>query len=314
MYPLDDTIAAIASPPGGAARGILRLSGPEAIACVAQFLSRGQRAAALRRGGSQRDCRLARTAGPSLAAAVRGVRLDWGEGRGERGEARKPFPASNPQSLIPNPFPSYTGQPVVEIHTIGSPPLLELALRSFCGAGARLAGPGEFTLRAFLSGRIDLGQAEAVLGVIDAVDRRDLEIALAQLAGGLAHPVQRLHDALLELLAELEAGFDFPDESAAFVTPEQLGRAVRRRPAANRRPLGTNGRPRRSRVRAARDSGRPAKRRQEQPLQRPSRRPGGAGLRAGRHHARLSHGRARPGWHQVPIDRHGRRAGSGRPP
>jgi tRNA modification GTPase len=98
---------------------------------------------------------------------------------------------------------------------------LELALRSFCKAGARLAGPGEFTLRAFLAGRIDLGQAEAVLGVIDAVDRRDLEIALGQLAGGLAHPLRRLRDALLELLAEIEAGFDFPDERLPLLAPEQ---------------------------------------------------------------------------------------------
>src|SRR5207244_13645663 len=63
---------------------------------------------------------------------------------------------------------SYTRQPMVEIHTLGSPPLLECVLSRVCAAGARLAEPGEFTLRAFLSGRLDLTQAEAVLGVIDA--------------------------------------------------------------------------------------------------------------------------------------------------
>ncbi|KKK68804.1 hypothetical protein LCGC14_2940380, partial [marine sediment metagenome] len=121
---------------------------------------------------------------------------------------------------------SYTGQPVVEIHTIGSPPLLQLVLRSLTAAGARLAGPGEFTLRAFLAGRIDLTQAEAVLGVIDAADPRELDVALGQLAGGLAEPLHRLRDALVDLLAELEAGLDFADEDLSFITPEQLDRQL----------------------------------------------------------------------------------------
>ena len=121
---------------------------------------------------------------------------------------------------------SYTGQAVVEIHTLGSPPLLQLVLQSLCTAGARLAGPGEFTLRAFLAGRIDLTQAEAVLGVIDAGDAGALDVALRQLAGGLARPLSHLRDALLELLAHLEAGFDFADEALAFITPEDLDRQL----------------------------------------------------------------------------------------
>jgi len=121
---------------------------------------------------------------------------------------------------------SYTGQAVVEIHTLGSPPLLQLVLQSLCTTGARLAGPGEFTLRAFLAGRIDLTQAEAVLGVIDAGDAGELNVALRQLAGGLAQPLSRLRDALLELLAHLEAGFDFADEELAFITPDQLDRQL----------------------------------------------------------------------------------------
>jgi tRNA modification GTPase len=117
---------------------------------------------------------------------------------------------------------SYTGQPVVEIHTIGSPPLLQAILQAVCTAGARLAGPGEFTLRAFLAGRIDLTQAEAVLGVIDADDGRSLNAALVQLAGGLARPLHRLRDDLLDLLAHIEAGFDFADEDLPFVTRHDL--------------------------------------------------------------------------------------------
>ena len=116
---------------------------------------------------------------------------------------------------------SYTGQPVAEIHTLGSPPLLEALLRTVC-APHRVAEPGEFTLRAFLAGRIDLTQAEAVLGVIDAADGRQLHVALAQLAGGLARPLHRLRDRLLELLAQLEAGLDFAEEELPLVAPGEL--------------------------------------------------------------------------------------------
>ena len=117
---------------------------------------------------------------------------------------------------------SYTSQLVAEFHTLGSPPLLEATLKSLCAAGARMAERGEFTLRAFLSGRIDLTQAEAVLGVIEAPDQRELQVATAQLAGGLAGPLHHLRDMLLELLAHLEAGFDFADEDLPFITTEQL--------------------------------------------------------------------------------------------
>jgi tRNA modification GTPase len=87
-----------------------------------------------------------------------------------------------------------------------------------CEAGARLAEPGEFTLRAFLAGRIDLTQAEAVLGVVDARGESDLQISLAQLAGGLARPMQCLREQLLQLLAELEVGLDFVDEDIEFIS------------------------------------------------------------------------------------------------
>src|SRR5262249_27089380 len=117
---------------------------------------------------------------------------------------------------------SYTRQPLAEVHTFGSPPLLDAVLRALCDAGARLARPGEFTLRAFLAGRIDLMQAEAVLGVIDAADRRQLQSALEQLAGGLSRPLNGLRNDLLDLLADLEAGLDFVEEDIRFVSPEEL--------------------------------------------------------------------------------------------
>ena len=112
---------------------------------------------------------------------------------------------------------SYTRQPSAEIHMLGSPPLLDAALGLLCRGGARLAEPGEFTLRAFLAGRLDLTQAEAVLGVIDARNERELDVALAQMAGGLAAPLQALRESLLDLLSQLEAALDFADEDLEFI-------------------------------------------------------------------------------------------------
>lgn len=193
---MDDTIAAIASPPGGAARGILRLSGPGAPACAGRVF----------RAEPPRDLSAIR-----VPTAVAGSLVLDG--------LASPLPCD--LFLWPT-GRSYTGQPVAELHTLGSPPLLELALEAICAAGARLARPGEFTLRAFLAGRLDLTQAEAVLGVIDAADPRQLDVALQQLAGGLAGPLRQLRGSLLDLLADLEAGFDFADEDLPFITRAQL--------------------------------------------------------------------------------------------
>jgi len=121
---------------------------------------------------------------------------------------------------------SYTRQPSAELHLPGSPPLLEAALEIVCQAGARLARPGEFTLRAFLAGRLDLTQAEAVLGVIDAQGRQQLDSALGQLAGGLARPLSALREQLLDLLAQLEAGLDFVDEDIEFITAAELNQQL----------------------------------------------------------------------------------------
>jgi len=200
LYPLDDTIAAIASPPGGAARGIVRMSGPDVGTCLRRVFRAGDVAAfpAVTRASMIAGSLLL---GPSLSPLPCDVYL-W-PGR-----------------------QSYTGEPMAEIHTFGSPPLLEAALRALCRSGGRLAQPGEFTLRAFLSGRLDLTRAEAVLGAVDAADAAQFDVALTQLAGGLADPLHRLRDDLVDLLAHLEAGFDFADEDLPFITPDQLDRQL----------------------------------------------------------------------------------------
>lgn len=117
---------------------------------------------------------------------------------------------------------SYTGQPSAELHTLGAPVLLSEIQRKLILAGIQVAQPGEFTLRAFLAGRLDLTQCEAVLGVIHAHDQRSLDVALNQLAGGLAAPLADTRRDLIHLLADIEAGLDFVDEDISFISPEQI--------------------------------------------------------------------------------------------
>jgi tRNA modification GTPase len=190
----NDTIAAVASPPGPAARGIVRLSGPAAWSIVLEsFLPE-------------------RELPPPRRAEVRCGSL--------RVDGLRPL---LPVMLALWPAPrTYTGQEVVEIHLVGSPPLLSQVLSHCLTRGARPAQPGEFTLRAFLCGRIDLTRAEAVLGVIEAANPAQLDAALEQLAGGLSGPILARRDRLLDLLAHLEANLDFTEEPDV----DPLGRAA----------------------------------------------------------------------------------------
>jgi tRNA modification GTPase len=198
MLPLDETIVAIASAPAGAARGIVRLSGPNAVEQVARVFQSEPVV--------------------DLSAVRKATGLQGSVAIGQRKLGASLF-------LWPN-SRSYTRQPVAEIHTTGSPPLLEVIVQSLCAVGARLAQPGEFTMRAFLAGRLDLTQAEAVLGVIDAADRRQLQTALSQLAGGFSQPLVQLRSGLLDLLADLEAGLDFTEEDIRFVSTDELQNRV----------------------------------------------------------------------------------------
>ncbi len=187
----EDTIAALASAAGASARGIIRLSGPQMLKLLDLFLS---------------------SVNPSPEidpVSARMIEVDYPMGDSE---------ALLPMKILIWPTSrSYTGQPSAEIHTIGSPPLLEAILERLYQLGARPAQPGEFTLRSFLSGRISLVQAEAVLEVIDANSDRDLDQALTQLAGGISPRMRKMRDQLLDDLADLEAGLDFIEEDIEFI-------------------------------------------------------------------------------------------------
>jgi tRNA modification GTPase len=185
-----DTIVALASAPGPGARAIVRLSGPRSAALAAALF--------------QVDP-------PATRSLLQGgVHLDG---------AVAPLPAD--LYLWPAPL-SYTGEEMAEIHILSCPPLVEQLVAQLLRGGARAAKPGEFTLRAFLSGKLDLTRAEAVLAVIEAGDRDELKEALAQLAGGVARPMQTLREDLLNLLADVEAGLDFADEDIRFVDQQEM--------------------------------------------------------------------------------------------
>lgn len=220
-YHLDDTICAIGTAGGGAARGMVRVSGADAVGIVGRFFCADD-------GAALDDIRRPTALGGRLQLALESqsawmdtppARLDLAR-RGPLYQGGEKI-VSCDLYLWPTDR-SYTREPVAELHMIGSAPILQAVLTAVCRAGARLAEPGEFTLRAFLAGRVDLTQAEAVLGVIDAAGASELDSALAQLAGGLARPLYQLRTDLLQLLAELEAGLDFVDEDIRFISQQEV--------------------------------------------------------------------------------------------
>ena len=200
----DDTIAALASAPGPSVRGIVRISGRQTPALLQDWF--------------QPD------ANPPSSPAFHERKLPW-RTEGTVAVAGLWHPCPVALHYWPG-RRSYTGECLAELHADGSPPLLEALLAEVFRRGVRPAEPGEFTLRAFLAGRIDLVQAEAVLGVIDASGETELKTALSQLAGGLSGGLAELRHDLLDLLADLEAGLDFADEPIEFVAHEELTRRL----------------------------------------------------------------------------------------
>ena len=193
MWDVQETIVAIGSAPGPAVRGVVRMSGPTALMSLAKVFN--SPVAWMQIGRSQ-SVEGEFTLSPGVMLTV--TALIWPDQR------------------------SYTRQPTVEIHTFGSTPILQQIVAALQQTGARLAQPGEFTLRAFLSGRLDLTQAEAVLAVIDAENQNQFDVALQQMAGGLAGPLGGLRDQLLSTLAEVEAGLDFVEEDIQFISQDQM--------------------------------------------------------------------------------------------
>ncbi|HXH23900.1 MAG TPA: tRNA uridine-5-carboxymethylaminomethyl(34) synthesis GTPase MnmE [Vicinamibacterales bacterium] len=207
MFSTDDTIAAIATPPGRGAIGVVRISGPDAPAIAAAVLDR-------RKPLEPRRATFARISGARGAAA--GAAWHLASDRAFDHVVATYFPAPH----------SYTGQHVVEISAHGSPVVLDAIVRAALDAGARLAQPGEFTLRAFLSGKLDLVQAEAVGDLIAAATPLQARVAFDQLEGTLTRRIAAIDEALFDLIARLEASLDFPDEGYHFVEPGEIAARI----------------------------------------------------------------------------------------
>jgi tRNA modification GTPase len=184
-----DTIAAIATPPGAGGIGVVRISGPDAVETAARVVGR--------EAGRLEDRRL-------LAAVARdpvsGERLD------------------EVLVVVMRAPRSFTGEDVAELHGHGGAVNMARLLRAVVAGGrVRHAEPGEFTRRAFENGRLDLTEAEAVLGVIEASSERALRLAQSQLAGRLGERIAELRRRGTDLLADLEASIDFPEEGIEVV-------------------------------------------------------------------------------------------------
>jgi tRNA modification GTPase len=192
----EDTIAAIATPPGEGGVAIVRVSGPDAEIIVKKIFARDQGKNGPLRShmlyhGSIRE--------PGTTKCLDEVLLTV---------MRKPH--------------SYTGEDVVEVYCHGGVLVVRQVLSAILAQGVRHAEPGEFTKRAFLNGRLDLSQAEAVLDLIRARTEKGVEIALSQVNGELSRWVGDLREQLLDILVQVEAAIDFPEEEIELLQRRDL--------------------------------------------------------------------------------------------
>lgn len=183
---MEDTIAAVSTPPGSGAIGIIRISGSGALQAAMKLF----RSEALRRKA------------PQPRHMYRGAIIDPEDGR----------PIDQALFVFMKAPLSATGEDVAELHCHGSAFLLEKILDIICADGVRMAEPGEFTRRAFLNGRVDLTQAEAVVDIINARSDEALKSAIKLLDGSLAGEITALKTDLLEIVSDVEASIDFPED------------------------------------------------------------------------------------------------------
>jgi tRNA modification GTPase len=198
MFSTLDTIVAIATPPGRGGLGVVRLAGPRAPEIARALIDRST------------------PLEPRVATVTRVV---------DKTTPDVVFLETAVDQVVATLFAaphSYTGDDVVEISGHGSPVLLERIVQLAIAAGARLAEPGEFTFRAYLNGRIDLVQAEAVADLINAVTPQQARIAMDQLEGTVTGAIKKIDASLFSLIARCEASLDFPDEGFHFVQQDEV--------------------------------------------------------------------------------------------
>ncbi|HVJ06373.1 MAG TPA: tRNA uridine-5-carboxymethylaminomethyl(34) synthesis GTPase MnmE [Candidatus Saccharimonadales bacterium] len=191
---LDDTIVAIATPPGRGGIGVVRLAGPESKSIASQILRLSAK----------------RTLDPNRAEFCELIDIETAERIDEV-----------VATLFAAPH-SYTTDDIVEISCHGSPVVLRRVVEMATAQGARLAEPGEFTQRAFLNGRLDLTQAEAVRDLIDSQTLYQAKVAAQQLKGSLSRVVLPIKEKLIALIARLEAGIDFAEDDISVMPTDQI--------------------------------------------------------------------------------------------
>ncbi len=212
MGHLDDTICAIATPIGEGGVGIIRVSGPRSLEIASNVVT-------LQSGRSLEDI-------PSHTLCLGDILLSTSQSAFPKNGV-PPTPLDQVLVAIMRAPRSFTGENTVEIHCHGGQLILSMACEAVIQQGARLAEPGEFTRRAFLNGRMDLTQAEAVLDTIQATTSSGLKVAQEQLRGKLSKKIEHIRDELIRLLANIEAGMDFVEEDISFINPDDLERSLK---------------------------------------------------------------------------------------
>jgi tRNA modification GTPase len=207
---MEDTICAIATPSGEGGIGIIRLSGEKAIEIASGVVQL--------------------TSGRSLSEVASHTLCHADIVSAPPESLLKPGPASTSideaLTVVMRAPHSYTAEDVVEIHCHGGPFVLQYLCEALVANGARPAQPGEFTKRAFLNGKLDLTQAEAVLDTIRAKTATSLRLAQEQLRGSLSREVDRIRQRLIHLLAHVEAAIDFTEEGITFIREQELLQGV----------------------------------------------------------------------------------------
>jgi len=209
---LDDTIVAIATPPGRGGIGVVRLAGPDAKKIALPLLR-------LKHDLGPGRAAFGELVEPADACVEAGLRLV----QPEQSSAGRIDEVVVTYFAKPH---SYTTDDIVEISAHGSPVILRHVVELAMARGARLAEPGEFTMRAFLNGRIDLTQAEAVRDLIDSQTLYQAKVAAQQLEGALSRRLQPIKQKLVELIATLEAGIDFAEDDISVLPGDQIHQRI----------------------------------------------------------------------------------------
>ena len=206
MINIDDTITAISTPPGQGGIGVIRISGPDSWKIGRQVFVPGN-------GKEPQDRYM--TYGHI-------VDRDSAAADGEEGSQQKPKVIDEVMCVFLKGPRTYTTEDMVEIDCHGGPVPLRRTLELILRAGARPADRGEFTKRAFLGGRIDLSQAEAVMDLISAKADRTFDVAMEQLEGSESAAVGQIRDHFVDILVNLTVNIDYPDEDIEVMTYEKL--------------------------------------------------------------------------------------------